>query len=137
VLFFIEVGSRRVHFAGCTAHPDQEWVTQQARQMAWTVGECAEPVRRLIRDRAIANSPDALTTCFVAPIFISFARRFRRRKRTRSRNHSFGLSVPSVLTAAHSECKPPRARPDRLHRSLQPTSAAPKLGPHATERAHR
>src|SRR4030095_9244829 len=43
--------SRRVHFAGCTAHPDQEWVTQQARQVAWTVSERAEPVRWLIRDR--------------------------------------------------------------------------------------
>jgi hypothetical protein len=51
VLFFIEVGNRRVHFAGCTAHPDQEWVTQRARQVAWTVSERAEPVRRLIRDR--------------------------------------------------------------------------------------
>jgi putative transposase len=51
VLFFIEVGSRRVHFAGCTAHPDRDWVTQQARQVAWTVVERAEPVRWLIRDR--------------------------------------------------------------------------------------
>jgi putative transposase len=51
VLFFIEVGSRRVHFAGCTAHPDRDWVTQQARQVAWTVVDRAEPVRWLIRDR--------------------------------------------------------------------------------------
>lgn len=51
VLFFIEIGSRRVHFAGCTAHPGQEWVTQRARQVAWTVSERAEPIRRLIRDR--------------------------------------------------------------------------------------
>ena len=50
VLFFIEVGSRRVHLAGCTAHPDAEWVTQQARQVAWTFAEQADPVRFLIRD---------------------------------------------------------------------------------------
>jgi transposase InsO family protein len=50
VLFFIEIGSRRVRLAGCTAHPDADWVTQQARQVAWTLGERREPVRFLIRD---------------------------------------------------------------------------------------
>ena len=50
VLFFIEVASRRVHLAGCTAYPDSEWVTQQARQVAWTFAERVEPVRFLIRD---------------------------------------------------------------------------------------
>jgi transposase InsO family protein len=50
VLFFIEVASRRVHLAGCTAHLDGEWVTQQARQVVWTFAERAEPVRFLIRD---------------------------------------------------------------------------------------
>jgi putative transposase len=51
VLFFIELGSRRVHLAGCTAHPDDAWVTQQARQVTWRLGEREEPVRFLIRDR--------------------------------------------------------------------------------------
>ena len=30
VLIFIELGTRSVRFAGCTAHPDNVWVTQQA-----------------------------------------------------------------------------------------------------------
>jgi putative transposase len=51
VLFFIEIGSRRVHLAGCTAHPDDAWVTQQARQIAWTSVEREKPVWFLIRDR--------------------------------------------------------------------------------------
>jgi putative transposase len=51
VLFFIELESRRVRLAGCTAHPDERWVTQQARQVAWTLAAHEEPVRFLIRDR--------------------------------------------------------------------------------------
>ncbi len=51
VLFFIELGSRRVHLAGCTAHPDEAWVTQQARQVTWRLGEREERVQFLIRDR--------------------------------------------------------------------------------------
>jgi putative transposase len=51
VLFFIELGNRRVHWAGCTVHPDGAWVTQQARQVAWTLVESEKPVRFLIRDR--------------------------------------------------------------------------------------
>jgi putative transposase len=33
VLFFIELGSCRVHFAGITTNPNQIWITQQARQL--------------------------------------------------------------------------------------------------------
>src|SRR5829696_8041163 len=39
VLFFIELGSRRLHLAGCTAQPTAAWVTQQARNLAWTLQE--------------------------------------------------------------------------------------------------
>jgi putative transposase len=51
VLFFIELGSRHVHLAGCTANPSGSWVTQQARQLAWTSTERSTPPRFLIRDR--------------------------------------------------------------------------------------
>jgi putative transposase len=62
VLFFIELASCRVHLAGCTAHPDGEWVTQQARQVAWTLAERAEPVRFVIRV-TIESSPAVSTRC--------------------------------------------------------------------------
>lgn len=62
VLFFIEIASRRVYLAGCTSQPNREWVTQQARQVAWTLAERAAPVRFLIRDhdRKFAGSFDAV-----------------------------------------------------------------------------
>jgi hypothetical protein len=36
VLFFIELGSRRVHLAGCTTNPTGAWVTRQARNLSFT-----------------------------------------------------------------------------------------------------
>ena len=51
VLFFIELGSRRVHLAGCTPNPSAPWVIQRARQLTWTLADRPEPVRFLIRDR--------------------------------------------------------------------------------------
>ena len=51
VLFFIELGSRRAHLAACTANPTGAWVTQQARQFAWTLQEQPGRFRVLLRDR--------------------------------------------------------------------------------------
>src|SRR5687767_13725527 len=51
VLFFIELGSRRVHLAGCTPTPNAVWVTQQAGQVTWTLAERPKRLRFLIRDR--------------------------------------------------------------------------------------
>jgi transposase InsO family protein len=49
VLFFIAHESRRVWFAGCTANPSGEWVTQQARNLGLDFAD--QGVRFLIRDR--------------------------------------------------------------------------------------
>jgi transposase InsO family protein len=51
VLFFIELERRQVFLAGVTAHPDSRWTTQQARNLAVTLEECARRFRFLIRDR--------------------------------------------------------------------------------------
>ena len=49
VLFFIELGSRRVHLAGCTPNPTGAWVTQQARNLSFT--GVFQRMRFLIHDR--------------------------------------------------------------------------------------
>ncbi len=51
ILFFIELGTRRVRLAGCTAHPTAEWVTQQARQLSWQLQDGTITARYLLHDR--------------------------------------------------------------------------------------
>jgi hypothetical protein len=63
VLFFIELGSRRVHLAGCTASPTAAWVSQQARQLSWQIRDGTLPVRFLIHDRD-GKFPPAFDTAF-------------------------------------------------------------------------
>ncbi len=51
VLFFIEIGTRRVHFAGITTSPHGFWTTQQARQLIWKLEEMKRTFRFIIHDR--------------------------------------------------------------------------------------
>jgi hypothetical protein len=51
VLFFIELGRRRVWITGVTAHPHGAWVTQQARNVTGDLEDEGVEVRFLLRDR--------------------------------------------------------------------------------------
>ncbi|MHB1319053.1 MAG: hypothetical protein ACYCYF_10590 [Anaerolineae bacterium] len=53
VLFFSELGRRRLRMARCTRHPTSAWVVPQARQLSWQVQDGVLPIRFcvLIHDR--------------------------------------------------------------------------------------
>jgi putative transposase len=92
VLVFIEIGTRRVHFAGCTAHPNDAWVTQQARQVMWELAAREPGIRFLIRDNdqkftqafdTVFRSEgiDVISTPYRAPNANAFAERWIRSAR--------------------------------------------------------
>jgi hypothetical protein len=65
VLFFIEVSTRRVRLAGMTENPSGNWVTQQARNLAWELSDREISPRFLIRDND-ATFTDAFDEVFHA-----------------------------------------------------------------------
>jgi transposase InsO family protein len=51
ILFFLNVGSRRVHIAGVTPHPNAPWITQIARNETMDTWGFFKPGQYLIHDR--------------------------------------------------------------------------------------
>jgi hypothetical protein len=98
VLFFIELGSRRVHFAGLTTNPHQFWVTQQARQLVWDLADEGSSLRFLIHDNDssfsqafdavfIAEGYHVIHTPFQAPNANAYAERWIRSARQECLDH--------------------------------------------------
>jgi len=96
---FLEAGSRRVHITAATSHPDSRFVTQQARNLCYTLDQREEPVRYLIRDRdAKFSGPfdevlrtegiSVIRTPIGSPKANAFAERFVRTVRNELLDHS-------------------------------------------------
>jgi len=104
VLFFIELGSRRVYIAGITSNPNQIWVTQQSRQLVWELHDQDRPIRFLIHDNdsKFSNAFDSvfesegihvINTPFCAPNANAFAERWVRTVREECLDHILILST--------------------------------------------
>ena len=87
ILFFMHLATRRIILAASTDHPDQAWVTQQARASRLELSEVGIQPRFLIRDRdrkfcasfdAVLLSEGAaiVQTPFRTPVANSFAERW-------------------------------------------------------------
>ncbi len=133
VLFFIEVGSRRIHIRGVTRNPDSAWVTQQARNLFMT--DALHGLSFLVRDRDAkytafdevfrTEGARVLKTPVRAPKANAFAERFVRTARTEvvdltlvtGRRHL--LRVLSAYERHYNSHRPHRgidlAAPDTLH----------------------
>ena len=125
VLFFIELGSRRVHLAGCTANPTGAGVTQQAHQVAWTLQEQPSPFRFLIRDR------DSKFTRDFDAIFASEGIKIIKTPVRAPKANAIARAVrphqPCRVSRLATDHKPatPRMRAARLRRPLQHSQATP------------
>lgn len=146
VLFFIELGTRRVHLASCTARPTAQWVTQQARQLVWKLQEQGQAMRFVLHDRD-AKFPASFDTVFTAenmeviltpcraPNANAYAERWVRSAREECLDHLFIFSerhLDSVLKEYGRYYN--QARPHQGLRQQIPESANQQLGQGAVRR---
>ncbi len=141
VLFFIELDTRRVHFAGITANPNNFWTTQQARQIIWKLEEKQRTFRFLIHDRdnkftrSFDNvfrsvGIDIVRTPFRAPKANAYAECRIRSARQECLDHVLILNerhlrqVPNEYVAFYNGSRP--------HQGISQQTPIPRIEPNGT-----
>jgi putative transposase len=141
VLFFIELGTRRVHLAGVTANPDGWWVAQQARQIVWTLEEDGADIRFLIHDndsKFTANFDTVflsegfyvIHTPFQAPNANAVAERWVRSVREKCLDHLLILNLAHLRLVLNTFID--YYNTARPHQGVAQQSPIPRRLPHNT-----
>ena len=134
VLFFLEIGTRRVHLAGVTANPNGYWVAQQARQYIWAIEEREETFRCLLHDNdnKLTEAFDhifqskqigVIHTLIEAPNANSFAERWVRSVRQECLDHVLVLSEGYLRRVLQTYIEYYNTR--RPHQSLEQQAPIP------------
>jgi len=144
VLFFIELGRRRVWITGVTAHPNTAWVIQQARNVTGDLTDADIAAKFLVRDRDTnyvasfdevfkAEGTEILKTPFRTPNANAFAERFVRTVRSECLDHLLIVNEPHLEGVLRSyACHYNGHRP---HQGLsQEIPAMERTDPHAVVR---
>jgi hypothetical protein len=87
VIFFIELGRRRILSFGVTANPDQAWVSQQVRNLCWRLPHLGLAIRFLVCDHdkkfpfaiehiLVAEGVRVIRTPLQAPVANCYAERW-------------------------------------------------------------
>jgi putative transposase len=137
VLFFIELGRRRVWITGVTAHPHALWVTQQARNVTGDIVDEGITAKFLVRDRDTkyvagfdevfrSKGAQILRTPYRTPN--AFAERFVRTIRAECLDHLLIVNARHLERVLHSYAR--HYNQHRPHQGIsqeipRPTPSAP------------
>ena len=146
MFFVMEIGTRRVHVLGVTAHPTGAWTAQQARNLLVDLGERAGQFRFLIRDRdskftaafddvLAGNGTRIIKTPVRSPGANSFAERYAGTLRRECLDHLLIYSerhlrrILAEYARHYNEHRPHQSRAQRppLHEPGQPVDITGRI----------
>jgi putative transposase len=154
VLFFLELGRRRVWITGVTAHPNGAWVTQQARNVAGPLEDRGVDVKFVLRDRDTkyvasfdtvftGGGAQILRTPFRTPNANAHAERFVRTVRAECLDHLLivnGRHLERVLRSYvrhYNGHRPHQGISQEIPEAPQPTLMGPPPSLHEEHRQQR
>jgi transposase len=105
VLALLEHATRRIRILGITLHPTGEWTTQQARNLVMDLGEQADQVKFMIRDRG-SNFTTAFDAVLAGAGIRTVLCNIQTPRMTRSPNAGSGDAAATSWTAPLSGIRP-------------------------------